>query len=274
MTERLIDLKTLVTGYLATFGIRILAAVALWVVGGWVINALGRVAQKAMEHRRVDATLIRYSHTGLNVILRIGLVIAILSVVGIETTSFAALIAAAGVAIGMAWSGLLANFAAGAFLMILRPFKVGDDITGANVTGLVREIGLFTTTIDTLDNLRVTVGNNKLFNDTIINYSANPFRRVDLTAQLAHGVDPLDAIERIRTAITAVDNVLAAPLPEVEILEFNSYGTKLVVRPYCHDKSYWQVYFDTNKALNAAGKAAGWPTPSLEQTNRNITVAS
>ena len=184
---------------------------------------------------------------------------------GIETTSFAALLAAAGIAIGAAWSGLLANFAAGAFLIILRPFRVGDFISAAGITGTVREIGLFATTVDQPDNVRTTVGNNKLFADNIVNFSSNSFRRVDLTAQLAHGVDPLDAIARLKPRLGQIPNVVASPAPDVEILEFNAAGTKLAVRPYCHNQDYWQVYFDANKAILEVGARAGWPIPAPQQ---------
>src|SRR5262245_65232254 len=120
----------------------------------------------------------------VTVMLNIALVLGILGYFGVETTTFAALFAAAGVAIGMAWSGLLGNFAAGAFLVILRPFKVGDFVTVGGVTGTVEEVGLFATSIDTPDNVRTYVGNNKIFSDTIQNFSTNQYRRVDLSAQL------------------------------------------------------------------------------------------
>ncbi len=150
-----------------------------------------------MRAQKVDPTLIKYFEATIRIILRIVLVIAILAIFGIQTTSFVALLAAAGVAIGMAWGGLLANFAAGAFLIILRPFKLGDMITAAGVTGDVKEIGLFATTIDSVDNLRIIVGNNKLLGDNIVNYTTNPFRRVDLKAQLAHGVDPFRRCSKV-----------------------------------------------------------------------------
>jgi small conductance mechanosensitive channel len=125
------------------------------------------------------------------------LVVAILGYFGVQTTTFAALIAAAGLAIGTAWAGLLANFAAGAFLLVLRPFKVGDFISAAGVMGTVHEIGLFVTTMDSPDNVRTFVGNNKIFSDTIQNYSANAYRRVDLTAQIAGAADPHLAIREV-----------------------------------------------------------------------------
>lgn len=143
-----------------------------------------------MSSRKLDATLIEYLESALGVMLRILLVIAVLSLFGVETASFAAILAAAGIAIGMAWSGLLANFAAGVFLILLRPIRVGDFIEAGGVMGTVREIGMFATVIDTMDNVRTVVGNNKIFADNITNFTTNPYRRVDLACQLGHGVDP------------------------------------------------------------------------------------
>ncbi len=255
----------LVIGYAIAFGWKLVGAIALWVVGGRLIAMVGGVAQRGMTARSVDPTLVRYTHAVVRVALRIALIIAILGVFGIETTSFAALLAAAGVAIGAAWSGLLANFAAGTFLMILRPFKVGDVITAGGVTGEVTEIGVFATTLHTGDNLKVFVGNNKVFADNIINYSANPYRRVDLTAQIAHGVDTPEAMARLRTAVAAIPNVVSAPAPSVDVLELNGLGTVLTVRPFCANAHYWQVYFDTNRTIQRVVAEAGWPTPAPVQ---------
>jgi small conductance mechanosensitive channel len=255
-------------GYVFPLGWKVIGAVALWILGGWLIGLISKVLSGAMARQKVEATLVRYSVSTAQVVLRVVLVIAILSIFGIETTSFAALLAAAGIAIGAAWGGLLANFAAGVFLVLFHPFKVGDFITAGGVTGTVREIGLFSTTIDQPDNVRTTVGNNRIFGDNIANYQANPHRRVDLTAQLAHGVDPLGARRILAARLAEIPNVLAAPAPEVEILEFNSMGTKLVVRPYCANAHYWQVYFDTNRAILLASEEAGWPIPAPQQVIR------
>jgi small conductance mechanosensitive channel len=197
------------------------------------------------------------------------LVIAILGVFGVETTTFAALLAAAGVAIGLAWSGLLANFAAGAFLVILRPFKVGDFISAGGIMGTVKEIGLFVTTIDTLDNVKTFVGNNKLFSDNIQNFTANPYRRVDLQAQLHHTVNVAQAINLLRRRIEQIPNVLATPNPDVEVLEFTAMGPVLAVRPYCHNDHYWQVYFETNRIIREAFGEAGYPAPEHNFYLRN-----
>jgi len=164
-------------------------------------------------------------------------------------------------AIGAAWGGLLASFAAGAFLIVLRPFKVGDYVKACGSEGTVKEIGLFATTIVTGDNVTTFVGNNKIFSDTIQNFSANPYRRVDRLAQLAHGVDVHDAIRRLEDALVAIPNVAREPPPDVEIVDFNERGAVLAVRPYTHTDHYWQVYFDTNRVISDAFGAAGYPVP-------------
>jgi len=250
-----------VTTQLTAFGLKVAGAIAVWIVGRYLIGLAVRLVTAALARQHVDPTILRYLGNIVTVTLNIILVVAILGYFGVETTSFAALLAAAGIAIGAAWAGLLANFAAGAFLIILRPFKVGDYVKAAGVEGSVREIGLFATTILTPDNVSSFVGNNKIFGDTIFNYSASPYRRVDRLAQLAHSVNPQDAIARLKTALAAIANVEKTPAPDVEIVDFNERGPVLAVRPYTHTDHYWQVYFDTNRAITETFGAAGYPVP-------------
>jgi small conductance mechanosensitive channel len=250
-------------------GFRVVGALVFYLVGRWLISLAIRLVSTALEKQKVDPTLLRYVGTVISVTLNIILVVAILGYFGVETTSFAAILAAAGVAIGMAWSGLLANFAAGAFMIVLRPFKVGDFVTAAGVTGTVKEIGLFVTAMTTPDNVLTTVGNNKVFSDTIQNFSAHPFRRVDLKAQLAHSVDHNAAIKLLKERVSKIPNTMSDLAPDVEILEFNFHGPVLAVRPYCHTDHYWQVYFDTNKVIREAFGAAGYPVPEQHVVVRN-----
>ncbi|QRQ83566.1 mechanosensitive ion channel family protein [Cupriavidus oxalaticus] len=255
------NLKTLVVAYATQFGVKILAALAFWVIGRWLIHFVVRMVQNALTRQKVDPTLLRYVGSIVTVTLNVVLVIGILGYFGIQTTTFAALIAAAGVAIGMAWSGLMSNFAAGAFLVVLRPFKVGDFVTIGGVTGTVREIGLFATTLDTPDNVQTVIGNNKIFSDTIQNFTANPFRRVELKAQLASSTDVADAVALLKSRIAQIPNVLPEPAVDVEILEFTLVGPVLAVRPYCHNDDYWQVYFDTNRIIRECFGQAGYAAP-------------
>ncbi len=249
------------TTLLTTVGLKILGAIAIWIIGRWLISLSLRLIGSALRKQKIDPTLIRYINSGVAALLNIVLVVAILGFFGVETTSFAALLAAAGVAIGMAWSGLLSNFAGGVFLVILQPFKVGDFVTAAGVTGTIEEIGLFATALNTPDNVRTIIGNGKIFGDTIQNFSANPYRRVELTAQLAHGVDPQAAVELLKPALAKIPNVLDKPAPDVEILTFNLAGPVLAVRPYCNNTHYWQVYFDTNRLIRETFAHAGFPVP-------------
>jgi small conductance mechanosensitive channel len=242
-------------------------------VGRRLIGFSVNMLRTALHRQSVDPTLIRYVGSAVTVLLNIALVVALLGYFGIETTTFAALIAGAGVAIGAAWAGLLSNFAAGVFLIILTPFKAGDFVTAGGVTGTVKEVGLFATTIDTPDNVLTVVGNGRIFADTIQNFSANPFRRVDLTAQLHHGVDPAAAIRLLKERIARIPNVLAQPAPDVEILTFTLAGPVLAVRPYCHNSQYWQVYFDTNRTIREAFAEAGFPVPEQHYVVQSLPAA-
>jgi small conductance mechanosensitive channel len=255
VTQTLNGFAAVATG----FAFKALGALALYLAGRWLINWAIQLVQRALEKQKVDPTLLRYVGTVIAVLANVALVVAILGYFGIETTTFAALLAGAGLAVGTAWGGLLSNFAAGAFLVMLRPYKVGDFVNAGDVVGTVRAIGLFVTTIDTPDNIQTHVGNSRVLSGTIQNFSANPFRRVDLVAQLHHSVDVEDAIRRLKAKVGGISNVLATPAPDVEILQFTEFGAQLAVRPYTHTDSYWQVYFDTNKAIAAVAAEAGFP---------------
>lgn len=241
--------------------IKIAAAIAFWIIGRWLIGKVVGVMQAAMNRNSVDPTLTKYLGNIVTIALNIALVLGILGYFGIQTTSFAAMLAGAGVAIGAAWSGLLGNFAAGAFMLILRPFKVGDFVTIGGVTGTVRELGLFGTTLITPDNVMTIVGNGKIFGDTIQNFSVLPERRVERVAQLAGGVDPIEAMTRLREAVARIPNISKTMIPEISILDINLNGPVIAVRPYCHTDHYWQVFFDTNEAIVRTCKEAGWPAP-------------
>ncbi|SCK07404.1 mechanosensitive ion channel family protein [Vogesella sp. LIG4] len=253
------------TDYAFSVGSTLLAALAFWIVGRWLIDKVALLLQRTLERQHVDATIMRYLGTTITVTLNVMLVIGILGYFGIQTTTFAALFAAAGVAIGMAWSGLLSNFAAGVFLIVLRPMKVGDFVTAAGITGTVKEIGLFTTTINTPDNVLTMVGNGKIMGDTIQNFSSNPFRRVELKAQLSGAADAPAAMAQLRQRLAGIPNVLADPAVEVEILEFNLVGPVLAVRPFCHNDHYWQVYFDSNKLIRDTLGGDAFPAPMPAQ---------
>lgn len=261
----------LVTTRGADVALKILGALAVWVVGRWLIGFVMRLLRGALnKNNKLEPTLVNYIISIGSVLLTIVLAMGILDMVGVQTASFAALLAGAGLAIGTAWGGLLAHFAAGAFMQVLRPFKVGDFVTAGGITGTVKEMGLFGTTIITADNVQTVVGNNKVFSDTIQNFSALPHRRVDCTAKIANSVDYKDAIARLAPIIKAIPNVKADPLPEIEIQTFSPEGPILCVRPYANNDHYWQVYFDTNKAIAQVFTQAGYPVPERATVSRNI----
>ena len=263
-------LQSFLSTTVTELGIKILAAIAFWIVGRWLIGRVIAVMQGAMNRNHVDPTLTKYLGSIVAIALNITLVIGILGYFGVQTTSFAAMLAGAGVAIGAAWSGMLGNFAAGAFMLVLRPFKVGDFVNIGGVTGTVHELGLFGTTVVTPDNVMTLVGNGKVFGDTVQNYSALPARRVERTAQLAGGVDALDAIARFKAAVALIPNVATSPAPEINLLDMNLVGPVIAVRPYTHTDHYWQVYFDTNEAIVRVCQEAGWPAPTPTQNMKMI----
>jgi small conductance mechanosensitive channel len=243
---------------LIQFALKAVGAIALWVLGRALIRFAVRLLVRSLKYP-FDQTVAAYIGTATSVLLNIALIVAILGFFGIETTTFAALMAGVGVAIGAAWSGLLAHLAAGVFLLILRPFKVGDFISAGGMSGTVQEIGLFVTRINTLDNVQTYISNSRVFSDTIQNFSANAFRRVDLVAQLHNAVDHVTAIRVLKDRLAKIPNIAVTPPPDVEILQFNPLGPVLAVRPYCNNEHYWQVYFDTNRAIREAFGEAGFP---------------
>jgi small conductance mechanosensitive channel len=259
---------------LTAVGLKVIGAIVLYILGRWLIGIVAKLVQHALEKQKVDPTILRYLGTVVVVLLNIALVVSILGYFGVETTTFAALLAGAGIAIGTAWGGLLSNFAAGAFIIVLKPFKVGDFVSAGDVIGTVRHIGLFVTTIDTMDNVQTYVGNNKVLSGTIQNFSANKVRRVDLVAQLHQTVDVHDAIKRLKETLAKIPNVSKDPAPDVEVLSFSDMGPVLAVRPYTHTDHYWQVYFEANKAIVEVNGAAGYLPPERRLHVRTAAVAT
>lgn len=256
------------------FGMKVLGAIVAWFVGRWLIGMIKRVVHAALRRgRSIDETLATYLTAFVAVALNVLLVLALLDIFGVKTTSFAALLAGAGLAIGTAWGGLLTHFAAGVFLQVLRPYKVGDQVTIGGVSGMVKELGLFGTTLITGDSITALVGNNKVLSDVIQNFSTLPARRVDTTVKVDNSVNVREAMERLREALTKVPNVAQTPPPEVEILQFTPEGPLLAVRPYTHTNHYWQVFFDTHKAIVESFTAAGYPVPEVRTAQRAIQEA-
>ncbi len=252
-----------VSALIVPFLFKLVGAAALWIVGGWLIGLALRLLKRFFRQGALESTLVNYLLSIIGVLLRVVLIVAILGFFGVETTSFAALLAGAGIAIGAAWSGMLGNFAAGVFLQLFRPISVGDYIDGGGVEGTVNEVGMFVTSITSIDNVVNIVGNAKLFGDTIKNYSATPYRRVDLVAQLDNSADVARAITLLKEGIKKVPNQASEIDAEVEVLEFSERGPRLAVRPYAHTSHYWQVYFDANRMIVEVLGQAGFPVPRI-----------
>lgn len=249
------------TQFVIPFAWHLAGALIVWVAGDVLIRASQRLLQVTLKKRAVDPTLINYARSTMGFILRILLVIAILDIFGIQTTSLSAIIAAAGVAVGVAWSGLLSNFAAGIFLILFRPFRVNDLISAAGVSGTVREIGIFATTIDNGENARIFIGNNKLFLDNIINFTRNPYRWANFKVQIAYTVDPFDAMERIRRPLSQIPGVLNSPEATSEIQEFNPSGITLVFGLPCEASNYDSVIAKGKRVIYHAIHDAKYPVP-------------
>ncbi len=242
-------------------GIKVLGAIIVWIVGSWLIRFTNNLIDRALADKQLDETLVKYATSAVHILLKIILIVAIFSYFGFQTTTIAGLLAGLGLAIGTMWGGMMSNLAAGAFLVFLKPFKVGDDIKVGDVTGTVKEIGLFTTTVDTPDNIRTFVGNNKIFSDNIQNFSANPYRSADLKVQLSKDTDVAKAIKLLKERLAQIPNVLTDPAPVVEIQEFICADPVLLVRPFVHNNHYWQVYYDTNRMIRESFGADGLPFP-------------
>ncbi|MGD1069701.1 MAG: mechanosensitive ion channel family protein [Bryobacteraceae bacterium] len=271
------NILRVVENTLTGVGLQVLGAIVLYIVGRWLISFAIGLMQKALTRQKIEPTLLRFIGNTVSVILNITLVIAILGYFGVQTTSFAALLAGAGLAIGTAWGGLLSNFAAGIFLVVLRPFKVGDFISAGGITGTVEEVGLFVTKIDTPDNICTYVGNNKLFSDNIQNFTTNPYRRVELSAQISGAADPKQVIAALKQRVMQIPNVTKNPEPDVVIQSFTPAGPVLAVRPYTNNATYWQVYFDTNMAIREVLGDGGFPAPmpvfGIQQINETAPRA-
>ncbi len=255
------NVLNLVQAVVVPFLFKATGALVLWLVANTLIRLGLRILRRTFVRSRLDATLISYLINITGAVLRVVLVVAILGFFGVQTASFAALLAGAGVAIGAAWSGLLGDFAAGVFLQLFRPFNVGDQVRAAGVIGAVEEIGMFVTTLTNADNVRSIVPNGRIFNDVIENYSVHPYRRVDLFAQLDHSADVARAILLLREGLREVPHQYPGLEGTVDLLEINDRGPRLVVRPYAITGQYGQVLFATNRMIAEVLQSHAIPVP-------------
>lgn len=249
--------------FLVDFGPKVIGAIAIWIIGSWVIKKLMKGISSLMKSKDYDPSLEKFLSNLLGWIFKILLILAVLGTVGVETTSFAAILAAAGLAIGMALQGSLANFAGGVLIMIFKPFKIGDLIEGQGVIGVVKEIEIFTTKLSTPDNKEAIIPNGTLSNGNIINYTSQGKLRVDLNIGIGYGDDIKKAKDVIMKTLVDNPKVLKDPAPTVAVSELGDNAINLVVRPFATVANYWDVYFealeDSKNALDAAGVSIPYP---------------
>ena len=234
---------------LAVYGLNVLAAIAIFVVGKLVAGWVRKFLRKVMHRRKTDETLIGFVGNLTYAAMMAFVIIAAVSKLGVQTASFVAILGAAGLAIGLALQGSLSNFAAGVLMVIFKPFKIGDYIEGAGTAGFVDEISIFTTILHTMDNKKVIIPNSAMMSGNITNFTARDIRRVDLVMGVSYGDDIDEVKKSVMDVLVKDPRVLEDPAPFVGLLEMADSSLKFVVRPWVKVQDYWGVYFDTNEAV-------------------------
>lgn len=246
---------------LTVYGLKVVAAIVIFIVGRWVAKAVANFIKRMMTKSKTDETLVKFVGSLSYIALLAFVIIAALNQLGIQTTSFIAILGAAGLAIGLALQGSLGNFAAGVLMIIFKPFKVGDFIEGAGVAGTVEEIQIFTTQLATPDNKTIIVPNAKMTGDNITNYSAKGTRRVELVFGIGYGDDIDKARQVIEGVISQDDRVLEDPAPAVVVSELADSSVNFKVRAWTSADDYWGFYFDTTEKVKKQFDAEGISIP-------------
>lgn len=253
------------TGYdlLINFGPRVIAAFLIWIVGSFIIKIIIKGAKRAMKKSSYDQSLQKFLLNLIRWALKVVLIVVVLTTVGIATTSFAAILASIGLAIGLALQGSLGNFAGGVLIMLFKPFKIGDLVEAQGEIGVVKEIEIFTTKLTGLSNKQIILPNGNLSNGTIVNYTTEGTRRVDLVIGVSYDADIKQTKEVLMNVLTSHPKVLTEISPTVDVLELADSSVNFAVRPWCKTEDYWTVYFDvtenTKLALDAAGIEIPYP---------------
>lgn len=236
-------------GYATEYGLKILGAILIFFIGKWVARKIITLMRRGMERANVDPTLISFASNALYVVLIVMIVIAAISNVGVETTSFMAIFGAAGLAIGLALKDTLANVGAAVLIIFFRPFKVGDFIETSGVMGNVKSINLFSTTLTTADNRSIIIPNGALIAGNIINYTGNNTRRIDMTFQIDYKDDLRLAKEVVLNVLQSHEKVLKDPEPVVAVGALERDGVQLIVRPWVAVEHYWDTMFEITEAV-------------------------
>lgn len=247
------------------YGLKIIAAVAIYIIGRFVAIGLRSVVKRILKKGRADETLAAFLTKLTYIAVMTFVIIAALGKLGVQTASFVAVLAAAGLAVGLALQGSLANFAAGILLIIFKPFKLGDYIEAGGTSGVVEEIGIFTTELKSPDNKKVIVPNAKVTGDNIINYTAKDKRRMDIVAGVSYS-DDLDKVRRVLTDILSEDNrILDDPAPTIAVLELADSSVNFAVRPWVKTTEYWDVFFEIQEKIKKRFDAEGIAIPFPQQ---------
>ncbi len=253
-------LKT-VMALLPLYALRLVAALVIIVVGRWIAKYLRGLVSRVLAKRETDAAVVSLAASVTYVLIMVAVFLAALSQIGVQVTTFVAVLGAAALAIGLALQGSLANLAAGVLLLIFRPFKAGDFVEAAGISGVVEEMHIFTTQLRTGDNRLVIVPNAKLTGDNIINYTAKDTRRVDLVVGVGYGED-LSRVKQVLSDILSADSrVLSDPEPTIGVLQLADSSVNLAVRPWVATADYWDVYFATMEAVKTRFDAEGINIP-------------
>src|SRR6056297_1027734 len=242
------------------FGVDIIAALAIFIIGRWVANLITKGMRRLMERANVDATLVKFLSNIVRVLLLIFVILAAIGQLGIQTTSLIAVLGAAGLAVGLALQGSLSNFAAGVLVIIFRPYKVGDYIEGAGVAGTVDEVQIFNTVLKTPDNVRIIVPNSQI-TGIITNYSAHETRRVDFTFGSGYADDIDKAKKIIEDVLTSDERVFEDPAPQIVVAELADSSVNIVARPWSKAADYWSLKFDVTETVKKRFDAEGISIP-------------
>lgn len=248
-------------GLIIEYGLSAIGAILVFIVGRILAGWARSKVKSGLTRAGTDASLIPFFSSMLYYLLMGVVVIAVLSLFGIETTSLIAVFGAAGLAVGLALQGTLSNFAAGVMLLIFRPIRVGDFVDVAGQSGTVKEIAIFTTVLHTGDNIRIIIPNSKVFGDTIKNFSANAQRRIDLVMGISYGDDIGKAIEIIERVITSDERTLRDPAPTIAVSELADSSVNLIVRPWCASTDYWPLRWELTRRLKEELEAGGCSIP-------------
>lgn len=253
--------QTAVSAVLATYGLKVLGAIAIFVIGRWIARLLSRMAGRTMTRAKTEATLVSFvEHFSYSALL-VFVILAALNCAGVNITSFAAVVAAAGLAIGLALQGALSNFAAGFLMMIFRPIHVGDYVEVGGAAGTVKEIQIFNTILNSPDNVRIVVPNAQVTGGNIKNYTVNGTRRVDMVFGVSYEDDLKQAREVIEKVLAADERILKEPAPQVAVAELGDSSVNFVVRPWVNGADYWSVKFDITEKVKVALEDHGLSIP-------------